>query len=89
MAEGLYKFEFDCGRQGYLSGAFIAEADEIASLVGKEVYFGEVLGKHSEVYGTIDESEITLVTDDEQVVSTLKEAKFSVGYDPFDYLDEE
>lgn len=89
MSEGLYKFNFDCGRQGSLNGAFIADSAEVESLIGKEVYFGEALGKHSDVYGTIDEIDITLVTDDEQVVSTLKEAKFSVGYDPFDYLDEE
>lgn len=89
MAEGLYNFEFDCGRQGHLSGAFIATDEEIQSIIGKEVYFGEVLGKHSEVYGTIEESEITLVTDDEKVVSVLKEKRFSSGYNPLDYFEEE
>lgn len=89
MAEGLYKFEFDCGRQGYLSGAFIAEADEIASLVGQDVYFGEVLGKHSEIYGVIEEGDIMLVTDDPQVVATLKAVNFGSGHNPLQYLEEE
>lgn len=89
MTEGLYEFNFDCGRAGFLTGVFISTDEEVQSIIGKEVYFGEVLGKHSDVFGTIDEGEITLVTNDETVVSVLKEKRFSAGYNPFDYLDEE
>lgn len=27
----------------------------VESVIGNEVYFGEILGKHSEVYGTLEE----------------------------------
>jgi hypothetical protein len=35
---------------GALSGIFVAEEEAVEALIasGKEVYFGEVLGKHSE-----------------------------------------
>lgn len=54
-------------------------------LVGKDVYFGEILGKHSEVYGTIEEGEITLESDDPLVVKNAVES----GYNPLDYLEED
>lgn len=34
---------------GRLQGIFSADYEEIASMLGKEAYFGECLGKHSEV----------------------------------------
>lgn len=89
MAEGFYKFEFDCGRAGFLSGTFFADSSEVENLIGQEVWFGEVLGKHSEVYGTIDEGEITLITDDTEIVKVLKDGEASVGINPLDYLDQE
>ena len=48
----LYKFHWDCGRMGNLDGVFIAEPKEIEALIGKEIHFGEVLGKHSDIQGT-------------------------------------
>lgn len=89
MAEGFYKFEFDCGRMGELTGTFFADSFDVESVIGKEVYFGEVLGKHSEVYGTIDEGGITLITDDTEIIKVLKDGKASVGINPLDYLDQE
>jgi hypothetical protein len=55
----LYKFYWDCGRSGELEGLFVATEEEVNAAIGSEAYFGEVLGKHSEVYGTIEEGEIT------------------------------
>ena len=66
--EKLWKFHWDCGRQGDLDGVFIATEEEVQSLVGQEVYFGEVLGKHSEVYGTIEQGEITMITNNAEAV---------------------
>ena len=34
---------------------FICTKQQIEDALGKEVYFGEILGKHSEVYGLLDE----------------------------------
>lgn len=88
MAKGLYKFNFDCGRMGELNGIFIADSKDVESVIGKEVYFGEVLGKHSDIYGTIDEGEIKLITDDPEVVSLMEENNISTGFNPLDYVEE-
>ena len=39
----------DFGRMGELQGLFVAEELDVQDLIGKEVYFDEVLGKHSEI----------------------------------------
>lgn len=88
MAKGLYKFNFDCGRMGELNGIFIADSKDVESVIGKEVYFGEVLGKHSDIYGTIDEGEIKLITDDPEIVSLMEENNISTGFNPLDYVEE-
>lgn len=84
----LWKFHWDCGRQGDLYGVFIATEEEVRSLEGKSVYFGEVLGKHSEVYGTIEQGEITLLTENTEAVKALQEAcgKTISGFNPLQYL---
>ena len=90
MAKKLYSFELDYGRSGYLEGLFIAEEDEIKNLIGKEVYFGEVLGKHSEVYDDMTEEMFTVIDVPSEVVSILEEkvgANIS-GYNPLEYYEE-
>jgi len=86
---GIYKFRWDCGRQGNVDGCFVANDSEVEKAIGKEVYFGEILGKHSEIYGTLEKGEIELVTTDEQVVSLFKQFKLSNGYNPLEYLQDE
>lgn len=86
---GIYKFHFDCGRMGSLDGLFCALKSDVVKIIGKEVYFGEVLGKHSEVYGTIEADDLKLVTDDQEVVDLFLENNLGSGFDPFDYLNEE
>ena len=44
MAKKLYKFHWDCGRQGDLEGMFIADEQAVADAIGKEAQFGEALG---------------------------------------------
>ena len=85
--EAVYKLNFDCGRQGKLEGLFIAKKDHAKWLIENEfeVYFGEVLGKHSEVYGSIDENEIAFVSDDLNVIDVIRKHGMENGYDPFDY----
>lgn len=87
---GIYKLDFDCGRQGSLEGIFVAYSEEVKQLIdsGVEVYFGEALGKHSEVCGSIEEREITFVTDNEEFVKMFVENDMQSGYNPFNYLDE-
>lgn len=86
---GVYKFFWDCGRGGDLNGVFVAEKREIDRLMGQEIYFGEVLGKHSEVSGSIDDCDITLITTDQKVVKIFQKDIGTVGHNPLDYLCEE
>lgn len=83
--------EFDCGRMGVLSGIFIADTEAMNELIKseKEVYFGEVLGKHSEVNGPIEDCDVELVTTDEKVIAIFEEHDLSSGFNPFDYIDDE
>ena len=46
--------------------------------------FGEVLGKHSEISGIIDRSELKMITDNENVINVVKEYGLETGYNPFD-----
>lgn len=78
----LWKFYWNCGRQGNVEGFFKATKEEIDSAIGMEVYFGEILGKHSEVFGMIEDDEITLESDDPLVVKNAVES----GYNPLNYL---
>lgn len=84
----LWKFHWDCGRAGDLYGVFIATEEEVQSLVGKQVDFGEALGKHSNVYGRIEPKEITLITDNAEAIKALQEAcgKTISGHNPLQYL---
>ena len=84
----LYKFYWDCGRQGHVRGIFIAEEEKIKEAIGKQVYLGEILGKHSEVFGSLEEKDLTILTDDEDFIKRFEELKCSSGYSPLNYLNE-
>ena len=86
----LYKFHWDCGRMGDLDGLFVAEASEIEALIGKTVYFGEVLGKHSDMYGTLDAEDLVVKSDDQEFIAKLIEvvgAGTISGHNPLDYYE--
>lgn len=89
MTLGVYKFEWDCGRMGGLDGIFVADSEDVKNAIGRRVYFGEVLGKHSEIYGTIEEDEICLLTEDPEAVKIFEHYKFKTGYNPLFYLRED
>ncbi len=86
----LYSFNWDCGRMGNIDGLFIAEPEEVKAAVGKELYLGEVLGKHSEIFGTIEEGEIKEVDVAEGVVSALLASigESVCGFNPIAYIKE-
>ena len=67
--KGIYEFYWDCGRQGDVSGIFVADVIDVESAIGREIYFGEILGKHSEVYGVLNKSDLELKSDDQDFVS--------------------
>lgn len=89
---GLYKFYWDCGRMGFIDGLFITESGKAKNIVGREVYFGEVLGKHSEIFGTIEEGDISVVSENEDLIEHLRNTFGSdtlSGYNPITRREEQ
>lgn len=84
----LYKFHWDCGRMGSVDGLFIADEATITAALGQPVHFGEILGKHSEIYGVLEMSDLRVVTSSPEVIAILrKEIGNTVsGYNPLSYL---
>lgn len=86
--KGIYEFYWNAGRSGSLEGIFIADVSSVAGIIGKEVYFGEVLGKHSEVYGVINDGDIVLKSDDQDFIAKFEGILgegYSSGFNPLDY----
>ena len=90
MKKAIYKFYQDHGRMGSLEGIFVANPQKVKQLIDseKEVYFGEVLGKHSEIYGPISEDEMTMVAVEPALVELFEAHDLSSGFCPFDYMEE-
>lgn len=71
MTQTLYKFRWDVPRQGEIESLFIADSEQVEAVMGMTVYFGEVLGKHSDVQGTLDPEDLTIITQDQRVIADL------------------
>lgn len=86
----LYSFNWYFGRDGELSGVFIAKPEDVENLYGKYIDFGEALGKHSCVRGTIEKDEIKEIPVSEQTIIELKQVLGNTisGYNPFDYMEQ-
>ena len=85
--KNLYLMSLDFGRMGELEGKFFATPEEIKALIGKDIYFGEVLGKHSEVECRIDKEDIKLITDNQEFLQMAEDLNIDIssGYDPLEY----
>lgn len=87
----LVKFNWDCGRQGSVKGLFVTTQKELSEIYGTEIYFGEALGKHSDIHGEITSEDITIVSEDQEFIAKLAEIIGSdtiSGYNPFHYSEE-
>ena len=83
----LYKFHWDCGRNGDVEGIFIEDEEVVKKYIGKHVYLGEALGKHSDVNGTLDEGDIKVLTDDQEFINKCSEYGIGrMGYKPIHYI---
>lgn len=88
--KAIYEFNWDCGRMGGLDGIFIAEKPDIEALIGEEIYFGEVLGKHSEILGILETTDLTMKTDDQEFITKFEAIMGTgtiSGFNPLDYYD--
>ncbi len=85
--KAVYKLNIDFKRMGNLTGLFIAEKAHVKKLIEDkiEVYFGEVLGKHSEVFGSLEEKDIIFVSDNLEVIKVIEEFDLENGHNPFNY----
>jgi hypothetical protein len=88
MNKYLWGFYWDCGRSGCLDGLFVATEKEVNNAIGKYVNFGEVLGKHSEVYGHIDEGDIVKKDVSPEAVGEVMKVlgRTWSGFNPLDYI---
>lgn len=90
----LYRFNVEFGRHGELDGLFVAENSDVRKLIGQEIYFGEILGKHSEIFCSIEKSHLTEKSQDQKFIEKLcevfevGESGTVVGCNPFDYVEE-
>lgn len=86
----LWKFYLDCGSQGELEGLFVATEEDISHLIGKCCYFGEVLGKHSDVGGIIEKTDISKVELDSYTVNKVADTLGNTwcGFNPMKYVSE-
>lgn len=88
----LYEYRFNCGRMGTLEGIFVTTDNVLATANGQQAYFGEALGKHSEIVDEDFMSHLKLKSDDQDFLDKLVEVfgTYSIsGYNPLEYLDGE
>lgn len=86
----LASYELD-SYYGCLSGLFVCEKEELEKAYGKELMFGECLGKHSCVTATFVEEDITILSEDEEFITLLISKlgnELYIGYNPLDYIEE-
>lgn len=83
----VYMF-IDYGRMGELDGMFVCDQVSLDRIYGREVCFGEALGKHSEVVETMAPEMFEVKSDDQQFIKKFVSILgFDVsGINPFDYL---
>jgi len=85
--EKVYSFYWDCSRQGHLEGIFVADEEKVKRTIGEDLYFGEALGKHSEIYGTLDEKDIKVLSEDPKDVEVFKRLlPRGSGRNPLNYV---
>lgn len=85
----LYKFYWDVGRMGEVESFFIADPNAVKKAIGRQVYFGEILGKHSEVEGELEEADFEAISDDQEFIAKFEKIIGETGYNPLDCLSEE
>lgn len=86
----LWQFHWNCGRMGDLNGLFVADDKDVEETFGKRVYFGEVLGKHSEIEGDLEKKDIELVSHDQEFIEEfIKNIGTSFGHNPLSNIEED
>jgi len=84
----LWKMKFEYGRQGTVEGLFVAADEEVASLVGQTMSFGEILGKHSDVEVGLEACDFRKIDVDAETVAKVSKQLGTTwsGHNPLKYL---
>ena len=83
----LYRFDAYFGRMGSLRGTFVADEKAVEAAIGRRVYFGEALGKHSEIWiDALKPEHVRPLTDDAAFVAKFEEYGCGSGYNPLSYI---
>lgn len=77
----LYKYDLGCGRMGSIDSVFIADDELVKACIGKLVYFGEVLGKHSNVSTCLSVEDLKICSENQLVITELIEIFGSDKYE--------
>ena len=73
----LFKFYVDYGRHGDIEGVFVAEEAEVTAALGYTISFYEPWGKHSSAECTLEASQFTVLTDDQDFIE--KAQKYGIA----------
>jgi hypothetical protein len=87
----MYRMELDVGRMGVLSGLFICEDNELQTIIGKEGYFDECLGKHSEINWPFEMEDFEEIPVSQQTIDEFLALTGTTisGYNPFLYISQD
>lgn len=88
MKKILYRFFAEAERMGELEGLFVSTSKEIDNAVGKTAYFGEALGKHSDIKVELEASNFQALSDDQDFIAKFEDTVGGSGYNPIDYIEE-
>lgn len=78
---------YSWGRGGTLEGIFVTTKEELASIYGKDIHFGEIDGKHSDVTMNFEEKDFEILDTDQSFIQRCVEIFGAniAGYNPVDY----
>ena len=90
----LWKFDVNYFRHGHIFGLFIAEESKVLQAIhsGQTVYFGEILGKYSEITYDFRDHDFVKILLSQETLQELCDAFQStdlVGINPLNYIGEE
>lgn len=87
----LYSFSFEYYRVGLFEGLFFAEEEDLNNVIGKDIYFGEIFGRHSELVQNFEREDFKVVALSQETLSELNSyfGDTISGYNPIDYIEDE
>jgi len=80
--QGLYKFELDCDRQGFVEGLFIADDSEVEAAMGQKIYISDALGKHGDVKFVLTQEMVVLKSTNPEVIKVIDDLDLWSGENP-------